>query len=44
MLIFDRRICPENLAVEFGYTLYTMENATPRNSEYILMKLATGVN
>jgi hypothetical protein len=22
MLIFDRRICPESLSVEFGYTLY----------------------
>jgi hypothetical protein len=24
MLIFDRRIYPESLSVEFGYTLYTL--------------------
>jgi hypothetical protein len=24
MLIFDHRICPESLSVEFGYTLYNV--------------------
>jgi hypothetical protein len=27
MLIFDHRICPESLSVEFGYTLYNLEES-----------------
>jgi hypothetical protein len=27
MLIFDRRICPESLSIEFGYTLYNLEES-----------------
>jgi hypothetical protein len=41
MLIFDRRICPESLSVEFGYTLYTfsLQTRVHNKSEVSVFKM-----
>jgi hypothetical protein len=41
MLIFDHRICPESLSVEFGYTLYNGFFLETKLNEYIFVKVAS---
>jgi hypothetical protein len=41
MLIFDHRICPESLSIEFGYTLYNSFFLETKLNEYIFVKVAS---